>query len=79
MVIAKTIYYRLYCESSATKIGHWRFLLTAPEESYRLEVSDFEPETGVERSQLLAILRGLEAIAHRAEVTLVTNSRYAQQ
>ena len=79
MVIAKTISYRLYCESLATKPGYWRFLLTAPEQSYRLEVSDFEAGMGVERCQLLAILRGLEAIAHRAEVMLITNSRYAEQ
>ena len=79
MVIAKTVPYRLYCESSEKNPGYWRFLLTAPEQAYRLEVSDFEPEMDVERSQLLAILRGLEAIAHRAEVTLVTSSRYAQQ
>ena len=79
MVIAKTISYRLYCESSATKPGYWRFLLTAPEQAYRLEVSDFEAGMGVERCQLLAILRGLEAIAHRAEVMLITNSRYAEQ
>ena len=79
MVIAKTIYYQLYCESSAKKPGYWRFLLTAPEQAYRLEVSDSEVGMSPERCQLLAILRGLEAIAHRAEVTLVTNSRYAQQ
>ncbi len=79
MVIAKTISYRLYCESSRETPGYWRFLLTAPEQAYRLEASDFEPEMSAERCELLAILRGLEAIAHRAEITLVTSSRYAQQ
>ena len=79
MVIAKTIVYQLFCESSSKKPGYWRFLLTAPEQEYRLEVSDYEFGMSPERCQLLAILRGLEAIAHRAEITLVIKSRYIQQ
>ena len=79
MVVAKTIRYQLDCQSSIKTPGYWRFLLTAPEQAYRLEVRECEVGMDSQRCQLLAILRGLEAIPHRAEVTLVTDSRYVQQ
>jgi ribonuclease HI len=79
MVVAKMIRYQLDCQSSIKTPGYWQFLLTAPEQAYRLEVRDCEAGMDPQRCQLLAILRGLEAIPHRAEVTLVTDSRYVQQ
>ena len=79
MVVAKTICYQLDCQSSIKTPGYWRFLLTAPEQAYRLEVRDCEVGMDSQRCQLLAILRGLEAIPHRAEVTLVPDRRYVQQ
>ena len=79
MVIAKTAHYRLDCESAPERPDFWRFVLTDPDQDYRLEVSDREPEMGYERCSLLAVLRGLEAIDRRAEVTLCTGSRYVQQ
>ena len=79
MVIAKTAHYQLYCDSVLHRPDSWRFVLIEPASEYRLEVSDWEPEMGYERRSLLAVLRGLEAIDRRAEVTLYTGSRYVQQ
>ncbi|MBX3418807.1 MAG: hypothetical protein KF851_14470 [Pirellulaceae bacterium] len=56
--------------------GQWRFVLQEVDGSNRLEVSDSEPGVCGERLQLLAVLRGLEAIDGAASVTLVTSSRY---
>ncbi len=56
--------------------GQWRFVLQDAQGNNRLEVSDSEPGICGERLQLLAVLRGLEAIDGPADVTLVTSSRY---
>jgi ribonuclease HI len=56
--------------------GQWRFVLQEVNGNNRLEVSDSEPGVCGERLQLLAVLRGLEAIDGGADVTLVTSSRY---
>lgn len=41
-----------------------------------MDIADQEPATGGERLELLAVVRGLEALAEPAQVTLVTPSRY---
>jgi ribonuclease HI len=56
--------------------GQWRFVLQQTDGKNRLEVSDSEPGICGERLQLLAVVRGLEAIDGMAHVTLVTSSRY---
>ncbi|MDX1947552.1 MAG: RNase H family protein [Pirellulaceae bacterium] len=55
--------------------GRWRFVLRTEQGETRLTASDDEPETSAERLQLLAIVRGLEAIDEPARVTLVGASR----
>jgi ribonuclease HI len=54
----------------------WHFLLESTDGSTRLDVAEEEPETPNDRLELLALVRGLEAIDQPARVTLVTPSRY---
>lgn len=56
--------------------GSWRFVLTQVGSSNSLSATDVEPVSCHERLELLALVRGLEAIDQPARVTLVTNSRY---
>lgn len=56
--------------------GHWRFVLEQIDGSHRIDVSDDEPNVRGERLQLLAVLRGLEALEQPSQVTLITPSRY---
>ena len=55
--------------------GRWRFVLRTEAGETRLTASDDEPQSSAERLQLLAIVRGLEAIDEPARVTLVGASR----
>lgn len=56
--------------------GDWRFVLESLESEQRMDVGDSEPETSGERLELMAVLRGLEALDQPSRVTLVTPSRY---
>ena len=56
--------------------GFWRFVLQQIDGSEYLEVSDNEPDVTGERLQLLAAIRGFEAIGQPSRVTLVTGSQY---
>jgi ribonuclease HI len=56
--------------------GLWRFLLAAVDGCTRFEVSDREPEMTGDRLDMLAVLRGLEALDQPSRVTLHTSSRY---
>lgn len=56
----------------------WRFVLTSLDGRKRLVASDAEAEAGRERLELLAVVRGLEALGQPSRVTLVTGSRYVQ-
>lgn len=55
--------------------GRWRFVLEALDGSSSLEAFDDETETSAERLELLAIVRGLEALDQPSRVTLVTRNR----
>ena len=59
--------------------GQWRFVLQAADGSATLEASDIEPEVGGERLELLAVVRGLEALDQPSRVTLFTPSRYVNR
>ena len=81
MVLSTIPKYVLACESrelieESGTLGHWRFVLTSSLEDECLDVNDFEPDTQGQRLQLLAVVRGLEAIQQPSEVTLLTKSRY---
>lgn len=76
-----TPHYLLFAESgcSIPEGPSWRFLLQEVGSNHRLVVTDHEPATCGERLELLAVVRGLEAIDGPARVTLVTKSRYVSR
>jgi ribonuclease HI len=59
--------------------GEWRFFLESLAEEDCVEVVEFEPEVTGERLELLAVVRGLEALDQPSRVTLVTPSRYVSR
>jgi ribonuclease HI len=64
--------------SSNGNSGRWRIVLEAVDGSSKLEASDDE-DLPAERLELLAVLRGLEAIPQPARVTLMTDSDYVSR
>lgn len=59
--------------------GEWSFVLQAADGSATLQASDSEPELRGERLELLAVVRGLEALDQPSRVTLVTPSKYVNR
>jgi ribonuclease HI len=59
--------------------GLWRFVLQAADGSAVLEASDVEPHVVGERLELLAVIRGLEALDQPSRVTLLTPSKYVNR
>jgi ribonuclease HI len=59
--------------------GRWRFVLRAVDGSFRLDAEDVEPQTVGERLELLAVVRGLEALDQPSRVTLITTSKYVRE
>lgn len=55
--------------------GRWRFVLQTPDGETLLDAEDEEEGDSRERLELLAIVRGLEALDQPSQVTLHTNSR----
>jgi ribonuclease HI len=62
-------------ESDGDSGGRWRFVLRLPGGETSLEATDDEPEATPDRLELLAVVRGLEALNQPSRVTLVTGSR----
>jgi ribonuclease HI len=58
--------------------GQWRFVLQAADGSAKFEAADLEPGVTGERLELLAVVRGLEALDQPSRVTLFTPSRYVR-
>ena len=54
----------------------WRFLLTAVDGTETVEAAEDDNLAGGERLELLALVRGLEALNQPSRVTLITSSRY---
>ena len=76
---ATASHFLLYSYASrptADGAGSWRFVLQAADGSQRLEAADVEAGMGAGRLELLAVIRGLEALNQPSRVTLVTSSRY---
>jgi ribonuclease HI len=72
-----TNHFLLFCEARRDGgTGVWRFVLAQVGASASLTATDTEPDACRERLELLALVRGLEAIDRPARVTLVTESRY---
>lgn len=59
--------------------GRWRFVLEDLDAGTRLEATDAEAVAAPERTALLAVVRGLEALEQPSRVTLVTTSRYVSR
>lgn len=57
----------------------WSFVLQAADGSVTTEANDVEANVRGERLELLAVVRGLEALPRPARVTLVTQSRYVRR
>lgn len=57
----------------------WRFVLKSVDGRKQLEAEDREPGAGGERLELLAVVRGLEALDQPSHVTLITGSRYVSR
>jgi ribonuclease HI len=73
-------HFLLFAEASCTASGQsWRFVLHDVESSRRMVISDSESTMCGERLELLAVVRGLEALDGPARVTLVTRSRYVSR
>lgn len=62
-----------------SKTGKWHFVLESLDGSAKLEAADEEPEVQGERLELLAVVRGLEALDQPSRVTLVTPSQYVSR
>jgi ribonuclease HI len=75
-----TPHYLLFSESTrANAVGQWRFVLQSVDGTDQFEATDSEPQVHGERLELLAVVRGLEALAQPSRVTLVTASRYVNR
>ncbi|MCA9217157.1 MAG: hypothetical protein KDB27_29010 [Planctomycetales bacterium] len=61
--------------SDEDQSGRWHFVLEPLDGGQCIEASDSEPDYEGERLELLAVVRGLEALDQPSAVTLVTNSQ----
>lgn len=80
MTTPRGAHFLLFAEARwAGQIGSWRFVLSEVGMGDALSATDVEPISCRERLELLAVVRGLEAIDRPARVTLVTDSRYVSR
>jgi ribonuclease HI len=81
MMTARSAHYLLFSEATADadQCGAWRFVLEDVLTGQSFSATDVEPVECPERLELLAVVRGLEAIDQPAKVTLVTKSRYVSR
>jgi ribonuclease HI len=76
--------YLLFCEGQTGQRGNhpmdergrWRFVLENIETGERIEAGDTETVSHPDRTALLAVMRGLEALEQPSRVTLITTNRY---
>jgi ribonuclease HI len=57
----------------------WKFVLQSVGGEQHFSAADTEYETRASRLELLAVVRGLEALAQPSRVTLLTRSRYVRR
>jgi len=74
-------HYLLFSEAchAARRGNAWRFVLESVNSQQRLAATDVELHAGGERLELLAVVRGLEALDAPSRVTLITKSRYVSR
>jgi len=56
--------------------GSWHFVLEPIGQGLRIEADEIEPGVTGERLNLLAVVRGVEALEQPSQVTLITPSKY---
>ena len=73
--------YLLFAAAAARSCqpGYWRFVLEPIGAGQRLVADDVEPNTDRNRLELLAVVRGLEALQQPSQVRLLTRSRYVRR
>jgi ribonuclease HI len=77
---AATPHYLLFSESRRDhERDGWRFVLRPVDGCEQLEAADAEPDVHGERLELLAVVRGLEALEQPSRVTLLTPSEYVNR
>ncbi len=59
--------------------GGWAFILRCSQTDKELERSDGDPDTTNNRMELMAVIKGLEALREPCEVTLYADSSYVLQ
>jgi len=74
-------HFLLYTEAARTAGGdaRWKFVLQSVGGNEKLAADDSELNSRTSRMELLAVVRGLEAIDRPARVTLLTGSRYVSR
>jgi ribonuclease HI len=73
-------HYLLYSHTDTrSQSGSWKVVLRSSDGKVLFEAGDTEPNTQGERLELLAVVRGLEAIEGPARITLATASRYVRR
>lgn len=69
-------HYLLFSETSGPasdeSSGRWRFVLQSLDGQSHFEADDVEDETCADRLELLALIRGLEALDQPSQVTVIT-------
>jgi ribonuclease HI len=70
--------YTLFTDICEDDHGWWRFVLLRSDGGTELDVTDCEPGVSGLRLELLALVRGLEALDQPSRVTLVTASRHVR-
>jgi ribonuclease HI len=78
---ATTDHFLLYTEATRSDESgpHWKFILQSVGGDVQLSAEDSELNSRPSRLELLAVVRGLEAIDRPARVTLLTGSRYVSR
>jgi len=79
MVIAVTPSLHLFCQAIAGDPPRWHFVLESLDGTTRLDVSDAETEFDGEQLELLALVRGLEAVWQPSRLIIESPSRYVRQ
>jgi ribonuclease HI len=76
--VAKTLV-RIYCDGACSPnpgLGGWGVVLLSDAHGARKELSGADPDTTNNRMELLAAIRGLEAVKRPAVIELSTDSQY---
>src|SRR4051812_49214011 len=78
---APSDHFLLFTEATRSEFSnpHWKFTLQTVDGGVQLSADDSERNSRASRLELLAVVRGLEAIDRPARVTLLTSSRYVSR